>query len=72
MEKLLQTNLEETPYQAVWLSGGVAANMALRKALRHSLKHISRLQTGNPLPLLTPYTKKLCGDNAAMIGLLTQ
>jgi tRNA A37 threonylcarbamoyltransferase TsaD len=69
MEKLLQTNLEETPYQAVWLSGGVAANMALRKALRRSLKHISRLQTGDPLPLLTPYTKKLCGDNAAMIGL---
>lgn len=36
----------------------------------------SRTQSANlqtptqPIPLKTPYTKKLCGDNAAMVGLL--
>jgi N6-L-threonylcarbamoyladenine synthase len=45
----------------VWLGGGVAANMALRKTLRTTIK---------PLLLRVPYTKKLCQDNAAMIGVV--
>lgn len=47
----------------VWLGGGVAANMTLRKTLRQALKKHS-------LTLRVPYTKKLCQDNAAMIGVV--
>ncbi|MEX0895867.1 MAG: tRNA (adenosine(37)-N6)-threonylcarbamoyltransferase complex transferase subunit TsaD [Patescibacteria group bacterium] len=48
---------------SVWLGGGVAANMQLRKKLRSTIR-----QTNKKIPLLTPYSKKLCADNAAMIG----
>jgi N6-L-threonylcarbamoyladenine synthase len=49
-------------FSGVWLGGGVAANMALRRHIRATIKPYK-------LTLRTPYTKKLCGDNAAMIGL---
>ncbi|HYD34977.1 MAG TPA: tRNA (adenosine(37)-N6)-threonylcarbamoyltransferase complex transferase subunit TsaD [Vitreimonas sp.] len=58
LEKLLGAHPE---IKAVWLGGGVAANMTLRQSLRQLLKP-------HGLRLSTPYTKKLCGDNAAMIG----
>ena len=92
--------------QEVWLGGGVAANMALRKSIRQTLTHFTRhaeltsdsevtlnsfqgpigkhskensasrtesLGTqiaNNPSPLnfRTPYTKRLCQDNAGMGG----
>lgn len=54
--------------QAVWLGGGVAANTQLRKAVSKKLREHSAKKELQPLMLRTPYTKKLCGDNAAMIG----
>ena len=56
LTKVLQAHPEVTE---VWLGGGVAANMALRKTLR----------TVSKLPLRVPRSKKLCADNAAMIGI---
>lgn len=63
LNKFLQHYLTtgQPPLQAVWLGGGVAANVALRQHLRQTLRPYQ-------LPLHTPYTKKLCSDNAAMIG----
>jgi N6-L-threonylcarbamoyladenine synthase len=46
----------------VWLGGGVAANIQLRRQLRTTLRPYK-------LRLKTPYEKRLCGDNAVMIGL---
>lgn len=60
LTKLLQKNQD---FKAVWLGGGVAANQALRATLRQTLKPFN-------LTLRVPYTKRLCGDNAAMIGVL--
>ncbi|HQM15811.1 MAG TPA: tRNA (adenosine(37)-N6)-threonylcarbamoyltransferase complex transferase subunit TsaD [Candidatus Woesebacteria bacterium] len=57
----------ETPdsnYSAVWLGGGVASNILLRKKLRQLLKNYH-------LSLKTPYHKRVCADNAAMIGVIT-
>ena len=54
--------LIEHPVNAIWLGGGVANNTTLRKTLRQSLKQ-------KKLKLTVPYTKKLCSDNAAMIGI---
>jgi len=45
----------------VWLGGGVASNITLRKMLRKTLRPYK-------LELSVPYTKRLCSDNAAMIG----
>jgi N6-L-threonylcarbamoyladenine synthase len=45
----------------VWLGGGVAANGTLRKMLRQTIKPYG-------LKLTVPYARRLCGDNAAMIG----
>lgn len=62
----------------IWLGGGVAANMALRKMLRETMKDFEKnnqlkgavaLDTTTTLTLVAPYSKKLCGDNAAMIGI---
>lgn len=47
----------------VWLGGGAAANIALRTQLRVALKPFG-------LHLRVPYSKRLCGDNAAMIGMV--
>ncbi len=59
LNKILQTE----SFGEVWLGGGVAANTALRSELRAMLKPYG-------LKLKVPYTKKLCGDNAAMIGIV--
>lgn len=50
-------------FSEVWLGGGVAANMTLRQTLRAALKPFK-------LKLAVPYSQRLCGDNAAMIGLI--
>lgn len=60
----------------VWLGGGVAANATLRAMLRQTIKmHKSALAKKEilipmSLKLRVPYSKKLCGDNAAMIGVV--
>ncbi len=58
-----------TPINEVWLGGGVAANIALRRQLRTTLRKYANL-SGKQLPLRVPYHKRLCGDNAAMIGVV--
>lgn len=55
--KKIQT---EYHFSTIFLGGGVACNLALRAAITEA--------TG--LPLFVPYSKKLCVDNAAMIGLV--
>ena len=56
--------LNQVSVKELWLGGGVAANMTLRRKLRQVAKE-------HQLPLRVPYTKKLCGDNAAMIGVVS-
>lgn len=65
------TEFDPAPVSELWLGGGVAANTALRAALRQTLRASSRrLGLATPLVLRTPYTKRLCGDNAGMIGVV--
>ena len=59
----LKKVLETTSVVTVLLGGGVAANMTLRKMIREVVEPYD-------LNLYTPYTKKLCMDNAAMIGIV--
>lgn len=54
-------NLPDPLPTTLLLGGGVANNNILRSKLRRFLKPYD-------IVLLTPYTKKLCGDNAGMIG----
>lgn len=88
-------------FSEVWLGGGVAANMMIRKMIREILTKYNRSESVQlekyhqsvipdrsaylqlpitlPMPiaqltqltlrLRTPYTQRLCGDNAAMLGL---
>lgn len=54
--------LKENNIRQVWLGGGVIASARLRSELRKVSKSFDAA-------LLYPYTKKLTGDNAAMIAL---
>jgi N6-L-threonylcarbamoyladenine synthase len=58
----------------VWLGGGVAANRTLRRMLREQIRlshQVLRPERELPTPpLRVPYTKRLCMDNAAMIGVV--
>jgi N6-L-threonylcarbamoyladenine synthase len=75
LSKILQTR---QPTE-IWLGGGVAANMELRRMIRSQIK--KSLLPSSPesnqdptsskiTPFRAPYTKKLCMDNAAMIGVV--
>lgn len=74
--KLNKVLLDHQDLGEVWLGGGVAANATLRLMLRQTIKnHIDSLakkEISLPLSpkLRVPYSKKLCGDNAAMIGVV--
>lgn len=61
--KLRKLLIEASDVKELWLGGGVAANTLLKKELRKVAKEFN-------LDFRTPYSKKLCGDNAAMIGLV--
>ena len=61
--------IKVTPINEIWLGGGVASNNALRKSIRKNLNNYKKM-TGKKIPLKTPYRKKLCSDNAAMIALV--
>lgn len=65
--KLNKILLKYPETQSVWLGGGVAANTTLRKMLRQTLRSLPHQQ--RHLTLKTPYTKRLCMDNAGMIGI---
>ena len=54
-------NVNAQPFKQIWLGGGVSQNTKLKKMLRQTL-HPYKLK------LITPYSKKICSDNAAMIG----
>ncbi|MCB9813361.1 MAG: tRNA (adenosine(37)-N6)-threonylcarbamoyltransferase complex transferase subunit TsaD [Pseudomonadales bacterium] len=65
----------------VWLGGGVAANTKLKQMIRKTLTDFEKnvnaknKNEGNQKSLVkiifrTPFTKRLCMDNAAMIGLV--
>ena len=58
-----------TQINEIWLGGGVAANISLRQVIRKTLTKYQHL-SGKKIVLRVPYSKKLCGDNAAMIGLV--
>ncbi len=55
------SSIKSPKVTSLLLGGGVAGNIELRKKLR-------RLGGKFGVGLHIPYTKKLCGDNAAMIG----
>jgi N6-L-threonylcarbamoyladenine synthase len=59
--------LQITPIFGILLGGGVSCNIALRQAIRTTLR--SQENTKH-VPLLVPYSKRLCVDNAAMIGVV--
>lgn len=62
LNKILQTE----QISEVWLGGGVAANNTLRAMIRQTM---ATAQPGLPA-LRVPYSKRLCSDNAAMIGVV--
>ncbi len=60
LEKILQ---KYPNIKTVFLGGGVISNMAFRKEIRKTTTKV------NPnIKIMTPYSKKLFTDNAAMIG----
>ncbi len=61
VEKILKKSLEKHQTTHLFFGGGVSANKELRKRIRKICKEEN-------VKLLLPYSKKLCGDNAAMIG----
>ena len=54
----------------IWLGGGVSANVKLRRMIRETLTTYSHNSSQPKIKLFTPYTKRLCMDNAAMIGVV--
>lgn len=69
MKHLKKGQAIPTKINEIWLGGGVAANISLRKVIRKTLSKYQQL-SGKKIALKVPYGKKLCGDNAAMIGLV--
>ena len=65
VENVLSYHINHLPLTInhLLLGGGVANNNQLRKSLRKLLKSYGII-------LRVPYSKKLCGDNAAMIGIV--
>ena len=65
--------LAEYEIKETWLGGGVAANMELRRMMRQALRTFynerKMKESGTShIPLKVPYTRRLCMDNAGMIG----
>lgn len=58
----------EVSFGSVWVCGGVAANAKFRQMVRATVLDASKRAHQKPPTVLQPYTKKLYGDNAAMIG----
>lgn len=51
-----------TPHSSLLVGGGVSQNQEVRKRLRKMGKELN-------IKIYFPYSKKLCGDNAAMVGI---
>lgn len=69
LRHLKNGDASKTIIEEIWLGGGVSANITLRKKIRKVLNRYQKL-SGKKIKLKVPYSKKLCGDNAAMIGLV--
>lgn len=63
--------IKVSPIEEIFLGGGVAANLYLRKKIRQLLKDYQK-NTGKEISFVVPYRKKLCSDNAAMIAVAAQ
>lgn len=61
-ENVFKNILKTHPVTDVLFGGGVSSNLELRKRLRNICRK-------NKATLHVPYSKKLCTDNAAMIGI---
>ena len=63
IEKVLEYQIKNStlPFKELFMGGGVANNVLLKKKLRKLLKK-------HDINLRVPYNKKLNGDNAGMIG----
>lgn len=61
VENLTKIALSKYKVKQLWFGGGVSANIELRSRLR-------QISKDHFIPLLIPYAKRLCTDNAAMIG----
>jgi N6-L-threonylcarbamoyladenine synthase len=59
--------IQEVPISEIWLGGGVAQNVYLKQTIRETIK---KTPTQNQIKFRSPYTKRLCMDNASMIGLV--
>lgn len=70
--------LENEAVKEVWLGGGVAANLELRKMIRKELRDLTKPERAKSrrqhpkIRFRAPYDKKLCMDNAAMIGVVAE
>lgn len=68
--KIMESHSEITE---IWLGGGVAANSYLRKLIRQIVKKQSPLfpnPNSSHVTFRTPSNKRLCQDNAGMIGVI--
>lgn len=63
LTRICRETLKQYPAKEIWVGGGVVANLELRKRLRKMGQELK-------ITIRFPYSKKLCGDNAAMIGVV--
>jgi N6-L-threonylcarbamoyladenine synthase len=59
--RVIKYQIQKEPAKTLLVGGGVVANTELRKRLRQMVKELN-------LRVCLPYSKRLCTDNAAMIG----
>jgi N6-L-threonylcarbamoyladenine synthase len=70
--------LLEVKINEIWLGGGVAQNVCLKQTIRETIKNFEKEKNNklnankseNKIIFRAPFTKRLCMDNAAMIGLV--
>ncbi len=62
--------LKKHEFAEIWIGGGVAANVEIRRMIRETLKTHNNKDKATQMKLFSPYSKRLCMDNAAMIGIV--
>lgn len=64
--------LQEVEVSEIWLGGGVSQNIYLAQTIRETIKKFTNKTNSENKKILlrTTYSKRLCMDNAAMIGLV--
>lgn len=62
--------LEKIEINEIWLGGGVAQNANLKQTIRKTVRKFEQTHaTAQKIKVISPTTKRLCMDNAAMIGI---